>query len=123
RRRAVRSLRTGDGATVLDLATGTADLALLVARMVPGARVIGTDPSAGMLAVGRKKVEAAGLGDRIELREGDAQAIDLPDRSADGVTIAFGIRNVPDRSRALREMARVTKDGGRVAILELSEPR
>ncbi len=125
RRRAVRSLELGDGAgaTVLDLATGTADLALLLAEMIPAARILGIDPSSGMLAVGRKKVDAAGLAGRIELREGDAQALDLPDRSVSGITMAFGIRNVPDRPRALREMARVTKPGGKVAILELSEPR
>jgi demethylmenaquinone methyltransferase/2-methoxy-6-polyprenyl-1,4-benzoquinol methylase len=123
RRRAVRSLGVGDGATVLDLATGTGDLAIMIADMVPGARVIGIDPSAGMLAVGRDKVQAAGLGARVELREGDAQDIQLGDRSVDAITMAFGIRNVPDRPRALREMARVTKDGGRIAILELSEPK
>lgn len=123
RRRAVKSLGVGDGSTVLDLATGTADLALLIANMVPGAKIIGVDPSSGMLAIGRKKVEAKGLSDRIDLREGDAQSLDLPDRSVDGVTMAFGIRNVPDRPRALREMARVTKPGAKIAILELSEPR
>lgn len=123
RRRAVRALGLLPGATVLDLATGTADLAILIARMAPDARVIGVDPSGGMLAVGRRKVEAEGLSGRVELREGDAQALDLPDRSVDAITMAFGIRNVPDRPRALREMARVTKDGGRIAILELSEPR
>lgn len=123
RRRAVRALDVSPGATVLDLATGTADLAILIARMVEGARVIGVDPSEGMLSVGRKKVAAAGLAGRIDLRAGDAQALDLPDRSIDAVTIAFGIRNVPDRPRALREMARVTRPGGRIAILELSEPR
>ena len=123
RRRAVRSLGAGEGATILDLATGTADLAIMIAGMVPGARVIGVDPSAGMLAIGQKKVGERGLSDRIDLREGDAQALDLPDRSIDGVTMAFGIRNVPDRPRALREMARVTKPGAKIAILELSEPR
>lgn len=123
RRRAVRSLALGERATVLDLATGTADLALLIANMAPGARVIGVDPSVGMLEVGRQKAEKAGLSERVELREGDAQELDLEDRSVDAVTMAFGIRNVPDRAKALREMARVTRDGGRIAILELSEPR
>lgn len=125
RRRAVRSLGLGDGdgKTVLDLATGTADLAIMIAGMLPKASVIGIDPSVGMLAVGKNKVAEASLDGRIDLREGDAQSLDLPDRSVDGVTMAFGIRNVPDRPRALREMARVTRPGGRVAILELSEPR
>lgn len=123
RRRAVRSLQLGADATVLDLATGTADLAIMITHMVADAHVIGVDPSEGMLSVGRRKVQEAGLASRIDLRAGDAQALDLPDRSVDAITMAFGIRNVPDRPRALREMARVTRDGGRIAILELSEPR
>lgn len=123
RRRTVSSLRLGPGARVLDLATGTADLALLVARSEPSARVVGLDPSEKMLAIGRTKVEKAGLADRVELVNGDAERLPFPDQSFDGVCIAFGIRNVPDRDRALREMARVTRPGGRVAILELSEPR
>jgi demethylmenaquinone methyltransferase/2-methoxy-6-polyprenyl-1,4-benzoquinol methylase len=124
RRRAVRAIGIGaPGATVIDLATGTGDLAILIARMAPGTRVIGVDPSQGMLSVGRAKVADAGLGGCVDLREGDAEDLDFPDRFADGVTMAFGIRNVPDRWRALREMGRVTRKGGRIAILELTEPR
>jgi len=123
RRRTVRSLRLGPGARVLDLATGTADLALLVANSEPNARVVGLDPSEKMLEIGRAKVEKAGLTARVELVAGDAERLPFPDRSFDGVCMAFGIRNVPDRDRALREMARVTRPGGRIAILELSEPR
>lgn len=123
RRRTVRSLQLGPGARVLDLATGTADLALLVATSEPSARVVGLDPSEKMLAIGRAKVEKAGLAERVELVTGDAEHLPFPDQSFDGVCIAFGIRNVPDRDRALREMTRVTRPGGRVAILELSEPR
>ena len=76
-----------------------------------------------MLQVGREKVDARGLSGRIEFVTGDAQRLPFEDDSFDGVTIAFGIRNVADRARALREMARVTRSGGRVVILELSEPR
>lgn len=126
RRRTVRALELADRArplTVLDLATGTGDLALAAAGELDGARVIGIDPSVKMLEIGRQKVREAGLEDRVELRVGDAQALEIEDRSVDGITMAFGIRNVPDRPRALREMARVTRDGGRVAILELSEPQ
>lgn len=108
-------------ATVLDLATGTGDLALQIARTHPTAKVIGTDPSRGMLDVAERKARSARS--KVALRVGDAQAIDLADGSVDAVSIAFGIRNVPDRSKALREMARVTRAGGRIAILELSEPR
>jgi len=123
RKRTVRALALPAGARVLDLATGTGDLALEIARLHPDARVTGSDPSEGMLEIGRRKVAARGLADRVELVVGDAQAIELADASVDGVCIAFGIRNVPDRGLALREMARVCKPGGRVAILELGEPR
>lgn len=123
RRKTVESLALGGGDEVLDLATGTADLALLVARRHPGVRVVGLDPSAGMLAVGERKIGAAALGDRVRLQQGDAQALPFADASFDAACMAFGIRNVPDRPRALREIARVLRPGGRLAILELSEPR
>ncbi len=120
---AVRALRLRPEGLYLDLATGTADVALEILRQEAGARVLGLDPSSGMLDVGRRKVAAAGLAPRIELREGTAEEIGLDDGSVDGVAVAFGIRNVPDRTRALGEMARVTRADGRVAILELTEPR
>ena len=123
RRATARALELPADARVLDLATGTSDLAIQVVRESPGAHVIGVDPSIRMLEFGRRKLERLGLSDRIELEPGDAEQLRFEDRSVDGVCIAFGIRNVPDRSRALREMARVTRLGGRIAILELSEPR
>ncbi len=123
RRKTVRSLQLPAQARVLDLATGTADLAMLVARTHLDAELTGVDPSAKMLAVGQRKLDLTGLASRVELLVGDAQALPFPDAHFDGVCIAFGIRNVPDRLLGLREMARVTRPGGRVAILELSEPR
>jgi len=124
RRELVRRLKLSDDARVLDHATGTADLALLIARSGPAVRVLGLDPSTEMLRIGRIKVEAAGLTDRVELRRGDAERLDdVESASFDAVSMAFGIRNVPDRARALTELRRVTRPGGRVAILELSEPR
>lgn len=108
---------------VLDLATGTADLALRIAASHPAVRVVGLDPSVGMLEVGRTKIAASKAATRVELVEGDAQALPFGDSTFDGVTMAFGIRNVPDRAKALREMSRVVRPGGRIAILELSEPR
>lgn len=123
RRRTVAALELGPGAKVLDLATGTGDLALMLARSPAQPSVVGVDPSRNMLAIGEEKVRRAGLEERVAMRFGDAQRLDFDDATFDGVTIAFGIRNVPDRPAALREMARVTRPGGRVAILELSEPR
>ncbi len=108
---------------LLDVATGTADVALALARSYPQASITGLDPSEGMLEVGRRKVDEARLGDRIELVMGDARALPLPDAHFASATVAFGIRNVPDRGLGLAEMARVVAPGGVVAILELAEPR
>ena len=122
RRRTADSLASGSVRRVLDLATGTGDLALAVAKTWPDAAIVGLDPSESMLAVARDKIQRMALTERIQLTVGDAQALDFDDASFDGVCMAFGIRNVPDRSRALREIRRVLRVGGRVAILELSEP-
>jgi demethylmenaquinone methyltransferase/2-methoxy-6-polyprenyl-1,4-benzoquinol methylase len=107
---------------VLDVATGTADLAIQAARKDRSIRVEGVDPSEGMLGIGREKVSRAGLGKQIVLRLGDARDLPYADATFDGVCAAFGIRNVPDRERALHEMARVARPGGRIAVLELVEP-
>jgi demethylmenaquinone methyltransferase/2-methoxy-6-polyprenyl-1,4-benzoquinol methylase len=123
RKRTIAALELEGSSRILDLATGTADLALEAGRQLPGAHVDGVDPAEQMLSIGRTKIERRGLTDRIELQQGDAQNLGFPDAVFDAVTMAFGIRNVPDRPRALREMARVVRPGGRVAILELSDPR
>jgi demethylmenaquinone methyltransferase/2-methoxy-6-polyprenyl-1,4-benzoquinol methylase len=122
RRKTVAALALPERGRVLDLATGTGDLALMIARLHPDASVVGSDPSSKMLEVGIEKVARTGLSDRVTLEEGDAQALPYETDTFDGCCIAFGIRNVPDRSKALAEMARVTKPGGRVAVLELGEP-
>ena len=123
RRRTVRALQLGERPRVLDLATGTGDLAIDIAQIHPGAEVIGLDPSARMLAIAEAKVARRGLAGRISLVLGDAQQLPYASCEMDAATIAFGIRNVPDRSAALREMARVVRPGGRIAVLELGEPR
>jgi len=122
RRKTVAALDLPANARVLDLATGTGDLALMIARLCSDAEVIGSDPSSRMLEVGVEKVARGGVSDRVQLELGDAQALPYENDSFDGCCIAFGIRNVPDRNAALAEMARVTKPGGRVAVLELGEP-
>ncbi|HLU66954.1 MAG TPA: ubiquinone/menaquinone biosynthesis methyltransferase, partial [Kofleriaceae bacterium] len=123
RRRTAAALELGAAPRVLDLATGTGDLALAILRRHPDATVVGIDPSAAMLAIARDKIARRGLARSVELQVGIAEQLPLADASVDAVTIAFGLRNVPDRERALREMARVTRPGGRVAVLELGEPR
>ncbi len=125
RRRTVRELACDGRAParrVLDLATGTGDLALLIAQRYPAVQVDGLDPSRRMLGEAAAKIRAARLDDRIRLVVGDAETLPYPDGTFDAATIAFGIRNVPDRDRGLREMCRVTRPGGRIAVLELSEP-
>lgn len=128
RRRVVRSLgivkgELGEHPRVLDVATGTGDLAIEIARSCPGATVIGLDPSPGMLAIAAQKLAKRGLTDRVSLVEGDAQALPQKNCEVDAATIAFGIRNVPDRALGLRELARVVRPGGRIAVLELGEPK
>ena len=122
RRRMVGALDLRPGAQVLDLATGTADVALEVLRQEPQSQVLGLDPSAQMLAEGERKAAALGLTDRLRLQEGKAEEVHAEDDQFDALTIAFGIRNVADRPAGLREMARVVRPGGRIAILEGSEP-
>jgi len=123
RRRTVRALELGARPVVLDLATGTGDLAAAILARHPDSTIIGVDPSQGMLDIAERKFAKRGLSERVELRLGDAEAIPLADASVDAVTIAFGLRNVPDRQLGLCEMARVVRPGGRIAVLELGQPR
>ncbi|TAK12501.1 MAG: bifunctional demethylmenaquinone methyltransferase/2-methoxy-6-polyprenyl-1,4-benzoquinol methylase UbiE [Acidobacteria bacterium] len=123
RRRAIRALALAPGARLLDMCTGTGDLALAaVGGAVPGVDVVGVDFSGEMLRHGLVKVRAAGLGGRIRLVRGDATRVPLPDGSVDAAAVAFGIRNVVDRDRACREFCRVLKPGGRLAVLEFGNP-
>ena len=107
---------------VLDLACGTGDFSIAIAKALTGGHVTGVDLSEGMLAVMREKVDKAGLNGMISIEEGDGENLRFPDNTFDRVTIAFGIRNFEDRPKGLREMLRVLKPGGRLVILELSRP-
>jgi demethylmenaquinone methyltransferase/2-methoxy-6-polyprenyl-1,4-benzoquinol methylase len=123
RRFAVRRMRFFRTNAFLDVATGTGDLAIEAARAHPEVRVTGIDFVPSMLKRGKEKIEKMGLEMRINLLEGDALALPFEDDSFDVAAIAFGIRNIPDREGALREMARVVVPGGTVMVLELTTPR
>ena len=123
RTRAVRSLQLTGRERVLDLCTGTGDLAIAALRAQPSAaRVVGVDFAGAMLRVGEDKLRKNRLDDRIAMVQGDAARIPLGDSSVDAVTIAFGIRNVENMDAACVEVHRVMKPGGRLAILEFAVP-
>jgi demethylmenaquinone methyltransferase/2-methoxy-6-polyprenyl-1,4-benzoquinol methylase len=123
RARAVDALALPAGARVLDLCTGTGDLAVMTVRRVPGSSVIGIDFAGAMLRLGLAKVRSLRLGSAIRLVRGDATQLPLPSASCDATTIGFGIRNVAEPERALAEIARILRPGGRLAILEFGQPR
>lgn len=124
RKKAVREIVVKDTPLkILDVASGTGDFAMAIARdSAPGSLITGTDISEGMLAIGREKVKAAGLDDRIRLEYGDCEQLEYPAGSFDRVSVAFGVRNFEHLEKGLSEMCRVLKPGGKSVILELSVP-
>lgn len=123
RRKAIQSLRLTGRERLLDLCTGTGDVAIAAQTATPGtASVLGVDFAGAMLGVGREKLARLGLARKISLVRGDATRIPARDRSVDRVTVAFGIRNVEDTAAACREMERVLAPGGRIAVLEFAIP-
>ena len=124
RARAIRSLQLTGREVLLDVCTGTADVALEARRAPAGAaRVVGVDFAGAMLAIGRRKVRAAGESDRVRLVRADATRLPVGSATVDAATVAFGIRNVERPEAACTEMARALRPGGRLAILEFGEPR
>lgn len=106
---------------VLDVATGTADLAIMAAELGVES-VVGVDIAENMLEIGRDKVRDHGLGESVVLRTGDAEKLPFSDRQFDAATVAFGVRNFEDLDRGLAEIRRVLKPGGRLIVLEFSRP-
>ena len=123
RRFMVRRLRFFRTQRLLDLATGTGDVAIEAARIHPHIQVLGLDFAAPMLEAARPKIRHQGLSDRISNLQGDALNLPFPDEHYDAVTVAFGIRNMPDRARVLQEMRRVLVPGGGLYILEFTTPQ
>ncbi|MCB0526032.1 MAG: bifunctional demethylmenaquinone methyltransferase/2-methoxy-6-polyprenyl-1,4-benzoquinol methylase UbiE [Lewinellaceae bacterium] len=122
RKKAIRYLAVAKPEKILDVATGTGDVAILMAKMLKPKSVIGIDIANQMLEIGRKKIEAQGLSDVITMETGDSEKIKFEDGSFDAVTVAFGVRNYENLENGLIEMLRVLKPGGRLVILEFSKP-
>ena len=108
---------------LLDVATGTADMAILMTKYLTPNEIIGIDISEGMLDIGRKKIAKLKLKAPITLYLGDSEAINFPDHTFDGITVAFGVRNFENLEKGLREMLRVLKPNGKLVILEFSKPK
>jgi demethylmenaquinone methyltransferase/2-methoxy-6-polyprenyl-1,4-benzoquinol methylase len=123
RTRAVRLLEAEQPRRVLDVATGTGDLAVKVERMLHPRSVVGVDLSAEMLRYGRQKMERLGLAPRIQMVQGDAADLPFPDNHFDAALVAFGVRNFEDLEAGLRGIGRVLRPGGSLVVLEFSRPR
>ncbi|MFM9907940.1 MAG: bifunctional demethylmenaquinone methyltransferase/2-methoxy-6-polyprenyl-1,4-benzoquinol methylase UbiE [Chitinophagaceae bacterium] len=123
RRRAIKELWSLYPQKILDVATGTADVAIMTYRYLKPAKIIGIDISEGMLKIGRQKLAKALLNKHIELLEGDAEAINFDDNTFDAITVAFGVRNFANLEKGLGEMWRVLKPGGKLVVLEFSKPK
>jgi demethylmenaquinone methyltransferase/2-methoxy-6-polyprenyl-1,4-benzoquinol methylase len=123
RRVAARTMRFFKTYRLLDIAAGTGDLTIEAARRHPALQVVGVDFVRKMMEAGRMKIEKEAFSNRIQLLQGDALNLPFSDRSFDAASIAFGIRNIPDKIRALKEMERVVVPGGQVIVLEMASPR
>lgn len=124
RRRVMRIVRRSQAQHVLDIATGTGDLAIAMTKSIDNITVLGVDLSEEMLRVAEQKVQRLGLEQRIKLQKGDAENLQMiADASVDVVTVAFGVRNFENLERGLGELCRVLKPGGKVVVLEFSIPR
>lgn len=122
RRKALAKLKELKPKLMLDVATGTGDVAIMAARELQPEKIIGIDISEKMLEGGRVKVSAKGLETVIELKSGDSETINFPDATFDAVTVAFGVRNFENLEKGLSEIHRVLKPGGRLVVLEFSKP-
>ena len=122
RKKAIQQLAPYKPQTMLDIATGTGDFAILAAQMLHPQRLVGADISDGMMAVGREKVQRLGLQDVISFEKEDCLSLSYDSDTFDAVTAAFGIRNFADLDKGLSEMCRVLKPGGHLSIVELTTP-
>ena len=124
RRRVVRIVRGTGAKRIMDMATGTGDLAIAMAKRIPGSHILGVDLSRKMLDVAQNKIRRQGLDERIILQHGDAERLDaVASESLDAVTVAFGVRNFDDLAGGLQQIHRTIRPGGTLVVLEFSTPR
>jgi len=123
RKKAIRRLKKDDPKVILDIATGTADMAIMACKLLKPQKIVGLDISQQMLEEGKKKVDKEELVDKIELLRGDSEAISFSENTFDAVMAAFGVRNFENLEKGLSEMLRVLKPGGQIVILEFSKPK
>ncbi|MCD8403136.1 bifunctional demethylmenaquinone methyltransferase/2-methoxy-6-polyprenyl-1,4-benzoquinol methylase UbiE [Tenacibaculum finnmarkense] len=121
RKKVVKLVGENNPKQILDIATGTGDLALMMAGLNPD-RIVGLDISAGMLAVGKQKIAKANLTDKIEMIVGDSEKMPFDNDTFDAITVSFGVRNFEHLDKGLTEIRRVLKTGGKLVILETSNP-
>ena len=123
RKRVVRIVQKLGATKIMDMATGTGDLAIAMARNIEGSTIYGADFSSEMLAVAERKIEQLGLSERISLTECNAEMIPFEDGVVDAATVAFGVRNFEHQREALTEIKRTIRSGGHLVVLEFSNPR
>lgn len=123
RKRVVRTVRKLGAKQIMDMATGTGDLAIALVKGIEGATIYGADFSSEMLAVAKQKIDALGLSERITLTECNAENIPLADEAVDAATVAFGVRNFEHQREALTEIKRTIRKGGHLVVLEFSNPK
>jgi len=123
RKKAINHLQEDKPELILDVATGTGDMAIMACELLKPQKIVGIDISEQMLELGRKKVEKEGLASIIDLQSGDSETIKFAENSFDAVMVAFGVRNFEKLENGLKEMLRVLRPGGKLVVLEFSRPR
>jgi demethylmenaquinone methyltransferase/2-methoxy-6-polyprenyl-1,4-benzoquinol methylase len=123
RRKAIDCLKESDPKVIMDMATGTGDLAITAANRLNPEKIVGIDISVNMLDIGRKKISKKGMDTLITMQEGSAENLPFPDNTFDAITVAFGVRNFENLNKGLLEMNRVLKTGGTLVVLEFSQPK
>lgn len=122
RKKAINQIKADQPKVILDVATGTADVALEIANRLQAEKIVGLDISAEMLEIGRKKVAKKDLSELITLQQGDSENMPFADNTFDAITVAFGVRNFENLEKGLKEMNRVLKKDGKLVVLEFSRP-